>query len=649
MKIIPKYQSGGGFSSLFTLYTPSQVRHAAEVVNQSSNTDERSVTVKDSSRQESKSTDDDSKGKLTQKDLFSMIKDVNGLPNEMKEIVETLQATLYTNNLIGRDVEDLSTTYLNCLYQLKIANQNKIKFDDAVKDAKTNGSLGEVAITLSGNLMATDNKGNVKEITLQQYQNNPEQYKILTNSNLAWLRKYSPRTAFTSNDDSFEIISNGVGFESFQKALKEAETTLGKYQYTESGIADKRVLLGLKALQNASDEEKQNYIQQALDGNYSYTSTSNSNSQNIQALIGYMTAVLPKRMKVWASIKTGNNDENKATAALVGQYLMGKLDESSSYSVNYLGTDEKLKKASNSSSSNGTSDDPKKGFWQQAQTGQGGDEQNYNLMVGKGSMSVTGKYYGTTPGLEENTSLTKYIGNSKVGYLIKNPKNITFGDQAISTSSFDDVMVNSAGGAVITTLPITPDGKVNFNILKTYTEIETRLKSEGYKPKTEQFEKAKAQVLNQAGLGYLVDAQKGVVNPNYFGHFLILEGVASSKTKFENQDKEQNISTSEYVVNSADDALFDTVKRALSDKDKGAYDLDNNWITFNNDKLYKGNIYIPINQNALNAANADDVSLKSSQTKKYEEQMQRKQYQQQNWEKEQNKKPTSSSMIFNYG
>ena len=103
-----------------------------------------------------------------------MIKDVNGLPNEMKEIVETLQATLYTNNLIGRDVEDLSTTYLNCLYQLKIANQNKIKFDDAVKDAKTNGSLGEVAITLSGNLMATDNKGNVKEITLQQYQNNPE-------------------------------------------------------------------------------------------------------------------------------------------------------------------------------------------------------------------------------------------------------------------------------------------------------------------------------------------------------------------------------------------------------------------------------------------------------------------------------------------
>nr|DAD58564.1 MAG TPA: hypothetical protein [Bacteriophage sp.] len=51
-----------------------------------------------------------------------------------------------------------------------MANQNREKFDDAVKDAKANGSLGEVAITLSGNLLTTDKKGNVREISLEQYQ-----------------------------------------------------------------------------------------------------------------------------------------------------------------------------------------------------------------------------------------------------------------------------------------------------------------------------------------------------------------------------------------------------------------------------------------------------------------------------------------------
>nr|DAR22843.1 MAG TPA: hypothetical protein [Caudoviricetes sp.] len=38
---------------------------------------------------------------------------------------------------------------------------------------------------------------------------------MLTNSNLAWLRKYSPKMAFSSSDNAFEIINNGIGFESF--------------------------------------------------------------------------------------------------------------------------------------------------------------------------------------------------------------------------------------------------------------------------------------------------------------------------------------------------------------------------------------------------------------------------------------------------
>ena len=104
--------------------------------------------------------------------------------------------------------------------------------------------------------------------------------------------------------------------------------------------------------------------------------------------------------------------------------------------------------------------------------------------------------------------------------------------------------------------------------------------------------------------------------------------------------KKQKLQESQYIENaSGDDALFDTVKRALSDKDKGEYELDNNWITFNNDKLYKGNIYIPINTNPLNAANADGNDLKESAAYRYEQR-------QQVWDKQQKQKATNTATLW---
>lgn len=638
MNIVPKLQGGGDISSLFTTYRPVQTPQVQAPQNvKLSNSDKESLSIKSSSKDDDK---EDTKGKLTEKDLFNMIKDVDGLPNEMKSIITNLKRAMATENLVGVDTGELANTYLNNLYKLKVANQNKKRFDESIKDAKENGSIGEIAITLGGNLLASDKNGNIQEVSLERYQSDPDQYKLLTNSNLAWLRKYSPKMAFSQNDNAFEIINNGMGFEAFQKLLDQAKVSLGSYKYEEQGIAGKEALLGLRALQNLSKSQQQEYLQGALDGKYQTESSTDTNAQQIKALVDYLTISLPKRAKVWASLKTGISDPNKATQALVTQYLSGSLKSTSSYKVDYQGTDEKLQKAGKSSSSGGSSEDPKEGFWRQLQSDKAGDEQSYNLLIGKGQLSVDGKYYGTTPGMDNNKSLTKYIGDSKVGYLIKNRQNITFGDQQISSDSFDDVMVNSGGGAMTVTLPITPDGKVNFSIMDTYSKVINKLKQLGAKVGTQDYERKKAEILKRVGLGYLVDASKGEVNPKYFGHFLVLEGVASSKTHGIVAGKKQGLQESQYIENaSGDDALFDTVRRALSDKDKGEYKLDNNWITFNNDKLYKGNIYIPINTNPLNAANADGNDVKESTAYRYEQR-------QQVWDKQQKQKATNTATLW---
>ena len=638
MNIVPKLQEGGNISSLFTTYRPVQTPQVqAPQSMKLSNSDKESLSIKSSSKDEDK---EDTKGKLTEKDLFNMIKDVDGLPNEMKSIITNLKRTMATENLVGVDTGELANTFLSSLYKLKVANQNKKRFDESVKEAKENGSLGEAAITLSGGLMVTDKNGNIKEISLKQYQQDEDSYRLLTNSNLAWLRKYSPKAAFAGTDEAFETISNGMGFESFQKLLDTAKINLGSYKYEEQGIAGKEALLGLRALQNLSKAQQQEYLQKMFDGKYQTESSVDTNEQQIKALIEYLTVSLPDRAKVWASLKTKISDPNQAAQALIMKYLSGSLKSTSSYKVDYLGTDEKLQKAGKSSSSGGSPEDPKEGFWRQLQSDKAGDEQSYNLLIGRGQLSVDGKYYGTTPGMDDNKSLTKYIGDSKVGYLIKNRQNITFGDQQISSDSFNDVMVNSGGGAMTVTLPITPDGKVNFSIMDTYSKVINKLKQLGAKVGTQDYERKKAEILKRVGLGYLVDASKGEVNPKYFGHFLVLEGVASSKTHGVVAGKKQELQESQYIENaSGDDALFDTVRRALSDKDKGEYKLDNNWLTFNNDKLYKGNIYIPINTNPLNAANADGNDVKESTAYRYEQR-------QKVWDKQQKQKATNTATLW---
>ena len=405
MNIIPKLQEGGNISSLFTTYRPVQTPQVQ--VPQSvklSNSDKESLSIKSSSKDEDK---EDTKGKLTEKDLFNMIKDVDGLPNEMKSIITNLKRTLATESLVGIDTGELANTYLSSLYKLKVANQNKKRFDESIKEAKENGSIGEIAITLGGNLLASDKNGNIQEVSLQQYQSNPNQYNLLTNSNLAWLRKYSPKMAFSKNDNAFEIINNGMGFEAFQKLLDQAKVSLGSYKYEEQGIAGKEALLGLRALQNLSKAQQQEYLQSVIDGKYQTESSTDTNAQQIKALVDYLTVSLPKRAKVWASLKTGISDPNKATQALVTQYLSGSLKSTTSYKVDYLGTDEKLKKAGKSSSNGGSNEDPKEGFWRQLQSDKAGDEQSYNLLIGRGQLSVVRIKSGTTPGMDDNKSLTK--------------------------------------------------------------------------------------------------------------------------------------------------------------------------------------------------------------------------------------------------
>lgn len=86
-----------------------------------------------------------------------MLKDLDGLPNEMQTLVSNLTNTLRIARITGQDdINDLATTYLTNLYKLKQAKYNRDLFKETYDRAVENNSLNDIAITLNGSVLALD-------------------------------------------------------------------------------------------------------------------------------------------------------------------------------------------------------------------------------------------------------------------------------------------------------------------------------------------------------------------------------------------------------------------------------------------------------------------------------------------------------------
>lgn len=593
MNIIPKLQEGGNVSSLFTTYRPVQTPQVqAPQSVKLSNSDKESLSIKSSSKDEDK---EDTKGKLTEKDLFNMIKDVDGLPNEMKSIITNLKRTLATESLVGADTGELANTYLSSLYKLKVANQNKKRFDESIKEAKENGSIGEIAITLGGNLLSSDKNGNIQEVSLQQYQSNPDQYNLLTNSNLAWLRKYSPKMAFSKNDNAFEIINNGMGFESFQKLLDTAKISLGNYKYEEQGIAGKEALAGLRALQGKSDVEKQKLINSATGDTIGYSTSQDSNVQNVKALITYLSATLPKRARVWAALKTGKS-ENEAVTTLVGAYLASTIKQTNSLKIGIPSEDKNGKKSGGSSDLDKTELNTSQRFLNGL-----GVQSTYVLNPGTSravqvvasTMPLTdaeGKPIGT------NSTLQDAVSGEYAGILDTN--HATMGGHTINSAAFGSIILNDGKiSSIDYPCTIKSNGEIipntSLKVIKAKQEAEQLLRSKGVDVRKPEDIKKYWRAINAAYKKYgLSDAYNDQGKPTGSWRRFGVVNVTASDKALGMDDMDDNPLLKEITNDSVIDNLIQITKDNKFNK-KGFF----NSLTGSYNRFYEGTLWIPLDVN----------------------------------------------------
>lgn len=301
MKIIPKLQRGG--SSFFTVYEPAQAPKSTTPTKSTSGSTKASSSPK--------KDDDEEKGLVTQKDLFNMLKEIDGLPNEMSIIQSELLSAFNLAKLTGKPA-DIESLYLKSLMKVKIATSNKTEFNEVVKEGIKNGIMNEVAIAPNGDVMVQNSEsGELSAMSLKEFSQNSGKYKLLTNSNVAWLRKNDPKYAY--NDSLRDVINNGMSFTIFQDLVDKAKVSIGTQEINSSGFinaTDKdKAVQGLSVLKQLSETgalQAQNSI--SIEGLYKYDLITKSQAQQIKSLIDYMQKVLPQNTKTWASLKTNISD-----------------------------------------------------------------------------------------------------------------------------------------------------------------------------------------------------------------------------------------------------------------------------------------------------------------------------------------------------
>lgn len=632
MKVIPKLQDGG-FMSLFTQYTPVQSPAPSQSARGSASREERG-----SEREES------TKGKLTEKDLFELVSKVDGLPNDTRALVSSLQNMFQMQQITGTsDVSDLTSTYLSNIYQIKMASYNKKEYDKAYTEVTKNGGLNEYAITASGQVIVMNEDDNLKQISVAELLKGTSKYRPLTNSNLLYLRAYQPE--YINNNQILNTVANGIGMEQVDKMIREKLSSLGTSETVRSGYsvkADSYIAQGLNVLSQVESAAVAGQTGMTLDGMYKNKIITKDQKQQAEAALQYIYNTLPDNAKTLLSIKAGNASNPQAGAqAVILQLITSRMSQTNSSETTWEGTLEQVTKSGKGKSGSGSGDD-----------GLGSDDiktdpySNMSRMIGgnptslsinKGTnyqIDVDGINYPSIPGFDGKpigkTSLENLLVSGLQG-VVTDKNAITFGNVVLSSNDFENVMYDGTGGAMAilpTKLSNTGRKVVDLEALDRWEAANKQLRDMGiksiYDPNHQQ---EIVQVLYQNQLEKLVNVSSGSLDYSALGQFMIVDGYAvdhSSKNTF----KDSSFVTK--VDETSDEIPM--IERALStDKDQSNYKIDvDNWYDQNgHNTVYKGSIYIPITSNQLQALTASGQHVKEGPAiqKEYEHQMLQKRLQ----------------------
>lgn len=584
-----------------------------------------------------KTKETDSKEDLSTKDILELLKDMDGLPSDMQLIVSTLKNFSIQDKMdpLGlSSSSDIASKYISLINKIKVAKFHRDEYNSAFNQLKGNGGLNEFAITSDGMLIGTNAEGDFKQFSISDIKDEEHTksgYQLLTNSNLLYLRANSTDAAF--NHKLTSVAQNGIGMETVNSMIKEAIANIGTTSMSEEGYVKTKsgeLLSGLSDFQKAA---------QAFDGNfdgtvndlYKYKYLTKSQAEQAKKAMAYIYNTLPTNAKTLLKVKSDGTDNG--AVKLIEMFISAKETNEKTFELDLVGGKTHSKTTAKDTSNLKTS------LPLNVQKSIGGIDSFIDIDRGDGiHMSVRGTQYNhiTTPNGQpiNDTSMATMLSESGLQSIVKDLRNIQFGDQRISPEALSSITYNNTG-ITRTNLPIKADGSVNLELLEAYEQAERELDA-----KTDPTPEDRREVYEKYKITELINAD-GTYNQQKFAPFIVTEGYTT--------DALSGLKSSEFVkeFKGDEDAAIALIQKSLAvgeGKNKEVPNVDEfawynpgDWFSWT-DKIFKGVIYIPITNNVNSAVFGSNQSLDYDEALTQEEKYQ-------NFDKMTSQRTTSSDLL----
>lgn len=563
------------------------------------------------STQTSSSTDSKSSKDTTAKDKLDMIKElfkqVQGLPIDVSRVFQEISGVLNRAKAFGEELstDDIASMYLNVMNRMSQLKYSSESYKQAHTQAVSNEALNEIAVGSRGELILQNmDTGEVKRGSYSEWINSGKKLNPLTNSQVLEMRAKDPHFVF--DDDIFNIVNNGVGLPKIAKEIKSLAATLGSQEKKIEGISEvqsNKIKAGLQTLAGYDGTP---------DGFYKVAQDEKNSSTNVKLALNYIYEMLPTNYKVIMKLHSGSEENSKN---LIAQYLTSQTHDF--YKEDITPLTGKANK-DDKDSLDKVSSNPLLAMMREI----GGVPTNYSLITRDSNvrMSVNGTAYPSLPKVKEDMSVNQMLNISGIDGIITNRRGITFGDQQIKPEDLNNIMYSNDGGGTVVTLPckiVNGVKQVNLDVRDAYERAEQKALEVSKDRTSPAFIKALGEALQKEHLDSLLDSN-GLPNKNMFAQFLLVEGYTTDKIDFKRD--------SQYVekVNNPDEQLEARMTKALStDKKKSDYNIDvkDHWSIFEGfyDDIYRGTIFIPLNNNPNAAINSWGGSVNVSQSTELEE------------------------------
>lgn len=600
--MIFKFQQGGT--------TPPYVAYQPVIVS-----DKRTSAIPEEAAAAKVASDAD-KGKLTSKDLYTMLKEkLKGLPSDVDVAMWKLQSVEESLNLdfFHDFTSNIENRYLNALQTMNQLSFSREQYDKALDNVKSNGGLNEAAIDQYGQVYMTNGK-DYKLMSPEEAKQSG--WKQMTNQDLLYLRANDPN--LSGKDEILNVVNNGIGISQVTKMIQDSIGNLGTNSNSETAYATTQqgqLIQGLNDFIKAAQETGQ--YDASIEDLYKAQIINKTQAQQAQQAIAYIYKTLPQNAKSLLKTRTEGGTDKEALN-LISTLVLSKTSEDRSFTVDLEGgpTKKSMSKDANAGSKDDT--DMKTSLPLQIMQDMG-ESDVAPITIDKGDgiqMSVYGSFFSAVTDKKgdtiTNTSLQNMLAQSGLQDIVKNVRNITFGDQKLTPEQLSKITYNNTG-VVRAELPVNEDGTVKLSVLDDFNAAINEIKGLGNASR-EQVEAIKAKYhLDQ----YLKD--DGTPNPKHTAPFILTEGYTTEKNGIE------DTAYVKHIKNPTDDQI-QLIKDSLTvgtGKDAKVPDIDTfDWYNpfdwFGTENIYKATIYIPISNNVGAAVRGGNQNLDYNEALKYE-------------------------------